>query len=63
MFKQNFEKIGYPEIEKKILKFWTEHKIFEKSVTSRDENRPFTFMKDHQRQTVNPEFIMSFRVL
>ena len=43
MFKQNFEKIGYPEIEKKILKFWTEHKIFEKSVTSRDENRPFTF--------------------
>ena len=43
MFKQNIEKIGYPEIEKKILKFWDEHKIFEKSVSSRDEKKPFTF--------------------
>jgi len=43
MFKQNIEKIGYPEIEKKILKFWEEHKIFEKSVSSRSEDKPFTF--------------------
>jgi len=43
MFKQNIEKIGYPEIEKKILKFWDERKIFEKSVSSRNEDKPFTF--------------------
>ncbi|MCG6915626.1 isoleucine--tRNA ligase [bacterium BMS3Abin03] len=43
MFKQNIEKTGYPEIEKKILKFWDEHKIFEKSVSSRSEDKPYTF--------------------
>lgn len=41
MFKQNLEKPNYPEIEEKILKFWEEHKIFEKSVTSK--TKPFTF--------------------
>ncbi|MEJ2507313.1 MAG: class I tRNA ligase family protein, partial [Ignavibacteriaceae bacterium] len=41
--KQNIEKTGYPEIEKKILKFWDEHKIFEKSVSSRSEDKPYTF--------------------
>ncbi len=43
MFKQNIEKIGYPEIEEKILKFWQENKIFEKSISSRDEAKSFTF--------------------
>src|SRR5690606_27788247 len=43
MFKQNLEKINYPETEEKILKFWEENKIFEKSISSRDENKPFTF--------------------
>jgi len=43
MFKQFDEKINYPEIEEQILKFWQENKIFEKSISSRDENKPFTF--------------------
>jgi isoleucyl-tRNA synthetase len=43
MFKQNLEKIGYSEIEKNILEFWDKNNIFEKSVTSRSENKPFTF--------------------
>ena len=43
MFKQNIEKIGYPEIEEKILKFWRDNKIFEKSISSRDESKSFTF--------------------
>jgi isoleucyl-tRNA synthetase len=43
MFKQNLEKYSYPEIEKQILEFWKENKIFEKSVSSRDENKSFTF--------------------
>ena len=43
MFKQFNEKINYPEIEEQILNFWEENKIFEKSISTRDENKPFTF--------------------
>lgn len=43
MFKQNLEKIGYPQIEQDVLKFWQENKIFEKSISSRDENKAWTF--------------------
>ena len=43
MFKQNLEKINYPEVEKNILEFWENNKIFEKSISSRDENNLFTF--------------------
>ena len=43
MFKQFNEKISYPEIEEQILNFWEENKIFEKSISTRDENKPFTF--------------------
>ncbi len=43
MFKQNIEKAGYPEIEKQILKFWEENNIFEKSITTRSEEKSFTF--------------------
>ncbi|MGE5681542.1 MAG: isoleucine--tRNA ligase [Bacillota bacterium] len=43
MFKQNPEKISYSEIEERILAFWQENNIFEKSVTSRSDNKPFTF--------------------
>ena len=43
MFKQNLEKNGYPEVEEKILKFWQENGIFEKSINSRDKGKSFTF--------------------
>lgn len=43
MFKQNLEKIGYPQIEQDVLKFWQSNKIFEKSISSRDENKAWTF--------------------
>jgi isoleucyl-tRNA synthetase len=43
MFKQNLEKIGYPEIEKNILEFWDNNNIFEKSISTRSETKPFTF--------------------
>ncbi len=34
---------GYPEIEERILKFWKENKIFEKSISSKNKNKSFTF--------------------
>jgi isoleucyl-tRNA synthetase len=43
MFKQNLDKITYSGIEDEILKFWHENKIFEKSISTRKEENPFTF--------------------
>ncbi|MFN0156564.1 MAG: isoleucine--tRNA ligase [Bacteroidota bacterium] len=43
MFKELTEKISYPEVEKNILKFWKEHGIFEKSISTREGKQGFTF--------------------
>jgi isoleucyl-tRNA synthetase len=43
MFKQILYTAGYPETEKQILKFWEQKKTFEKSISSRSEENPFTF--------------------
>ncbi len=43
MFKQYSDKVNYPEIEKEVLEFWKKNQIFEKSVSTRDESKPFTF--------------------
>ncbi|GJQ31329.1 MAG: isoleucine--tRNA ligase [Ignavibacteriaceae bacterium] len=43
MYKQYPDNFRYPEIESEILKFWQEHGIFEKSVTTRSSEKSFTF--------------------
>lgn len=43
MYKQGLEKINYPETEQNILKFWSESKIFEKSVQFRSPEKSFVF--------------------
>ena len=43
MYKPLPEKLSFPEIEKGILEFWRENKIFERSISERDENKPFVF--------------------
>lgn len=43
MFKQYKDKVSYPEIEERVMNFWKENEIFEKSISERDENKPFTF--------------------
>lgn len=43
MFPQNLDKNTFPKIEERILSFWKDHNIFEKSISSRDENNSFTF--------------------
>jgi isoleucyl-tRNA synthetase len=43
MYKQGLEKIKYPATEQKILKFWSEKKIFQKSVEFRSPEKSFTF--------------------
>ncbi len=43
MFKELTDKINYAEVEKEILKFWEEKKIFEESITSRNGRPLYTF--------------------
>jgi isoleucyl-tRNA synthetase len=43
MFKELTDKLSYPEVEKEILKFWKENRIFEKSISSREGKPGFTF--------------------
>ena len=43
MFKELTDKLSYPEIEKQILAFWKENRIFEKSISTREGRLGFTF--------------------
>jgi len=43
MFKELTEKLSYPEVEKEILKFWKENRVFEKSIATREGKPGFTF--------------------
>ncbi|MBI1806633.1 MAG: isoleucine--tRNA ligase, partial [Ignavibacteria bacterium] len=45
MFKELTDKIKYSEMDRRILAFWKEHKIFEKSVSTRDGKPGFTFFE------------------
>jgi isoleucyl-tRNA synthetase len=51
MFRQNLDKLTYPQIEEEILKFWQEKGIFEKSISTRSEENPLHFMKAPPQQT------------
>lgn len=44
MFKSVSPNVVFPDLENKILKFWKEKKIFEKSITSRPKNKKWTFL-------------------
>lgn len=44
MFKPVSSKVIFPDLENKILEFWKENKIFEKSITSRPKNKKWTFL-------------------
>ena len=43
MFKELTDKINYSQLELEILKFWKEHKIFQKSISLREGKPGFTF--------------------
>ncbi len=43
MFKELPDKINLASLEKDVLKFWAEHRIFEKSISSREGKKHFTF--------------------
>jgi isoleucyl-tRNA synthetase len=43
MFRELTERVSYPEIEQEILRFWSEERIFERSVEARAGAAGFTF--------------------
>jgi isoleucyl-tRNA synthetase len=43
LFKELTDKINYSNLELEILKFWKEHQIFEKSISTREGKLGFTF--------------------
>ncbi|MBD3383669.1 isoleucine--tRNA ligase [candidate division KSB1 bacterium] len=43
MYKELPAKTNLPDLEKEILAFWQENKIFEKSIEQRDAEKPFVF--------------------
>lgn len=42
MYKE-YKQLNLPQIGKEVLEFWKQHNIFEKSVSSRPANNPYTF--------------------
>ena len=42
-FKELTERISYPAIDREILAFWKEHRVFDRSITSREGKPGFTF--------------------
>ena len=43
MFKKVNSKIDFPQLEKDILRYWKEHKIFDKSVEAREGSKRYVF--------------------
>ena len=43
MFKEVPSQLNFPELEKRVLRFWEQNHIFEKSVESRDPQKNFVF--------------------
>ncbi|WP_434757021.1 isoleucine--tRNA ligase [Borrelia puertoricensis] len=56
MFKQVESKVNFPKIEEKILKFWNDNKIFEKSIQQREGCEEFTFYDGPPFATGLPHF-------
>lgn len=43
MYKELPSQLNFAELEIEILKYWDDHRIFEKSIESRDASKPFIF--------------------
>lgn len=40
---KTYTKLDLPEVAKNVLAYWEQHRVFEESIASRDENKPFVF--------------------
>ena len=58
---KEIKQLSYPKTEVEILGWWKENNIFQKSLDSRVDGIPFTFLKAHQPQMENLGYIMFFQ--
>ena len=56
MYKPVDAKVSFPRLEEEILKFWEQNKIFEKSVSRREDAREFVFYDGPPFATGLPHF-------
>ncbi len=56
MFKPVTPQVNFPELEAKISKYWKENNIFEKSITSKPEDKKWTFLDGPPFITGNPHY-------
>ncbi len=56
MFKPVTPQVNFPELEAKISKYWKENNIFEKSISSRPEEKKWTFLDGPPFITGNPHY-------
>lgn len=54
MFRSIDPKVSFPELEARILQFWKEHRIFEKSIEQRPEDRLFIFYEGPPTANARP---------
>lgn len=55
-FKLVDSKIDFPQLEQEVTRYWKDNKIFEKSVTSRPENKRWTFLDGPPFVTGTPHY-------
>lgn len=56
MFKKVEQRQNFPELEKNVLEFWKENKIFEKSVKSKPADKSFSFYDGPPFATGTPHY-------
>jgi isoleucyl-tRNA synthetase len=54
VFRSVDPKVSFPELEARILQFWKEHRIFEKSIEQRPEDRLFVFYEGPPTANARP---------
>jgi isoleucyl-tRNA synthetase len=47
---------NFPQLEEKIIKYWKKHKIFEKSITQRSKDNPYSFYDGPPFVTGHPHY-------
>ncbi len=52
-----YKGLNLPNVAKEMLKYWEENNIFEKSMTIREGNKPYVFLKDRHQPMDYREFI------
>ncbi len=55
---EEVKQLNFSKVEVETLKWWKKNDIFEKSVSTREEGIPFTFMKVRLPPTASPAFTM-----